>query len=196
MKILRAADHRRMAWKNGGGETTEIAVFPEGAGLDDFAWRVSMARVDVDGPFSKFPGIDRTLAILEGEGVTLKIERRIPIGLTPDSWPLSFPADVPTEAQLFSGPILDLNVMSRRGKVRHEVVRYDITADNPLEFDPVDAEAILICTKGRLRISIAGKTPVMLSPYDASVQSSPVEETLVECEVPSQFFAILFNPWS
>ena len=41
MRILRAPDYRRMPWKNGGGETTEIAVFPAGAGLDDFDWRVS-----------------------------------------------------------------------------------------------------------------------------------------------------------
>jgi environmental stress-induced protein Ves len=47
-----------MPWKNGGGETTEIAVFPDGAGLSDFDWRVSMARVDGDGPFSSFPGIE------------------------------------------------------------------------------------------------------------------------------------------
>ena len=50
-----------MPWKNGGGETAEIAVSPPGAALDDFDWRLSMARVETDGPFSAFPGIDRTL---------------------------------------------------------------------------------------------------------------------------------------
>ncbi|MDP1908248.1 MAG: HutD family protein, partial [Hyphomicrobium sp.] len=43
MRILRAKDYRRMPWKNGGGETTEIAISPEGAALDSFDWRVSMA---------------------------------------------------------------------------------------------------------------------------------------------------------
>jgi len=61
MKILRSADHKRMPWKNGGGETVEIAISPQGAGLADFDWRVSMATVASDGPFSVFPGIDRTL---------------------------------------------------------------------------------------------------------------------------------------
>ena len=75
MRILRAESYRRMPWKNGGGETTEIAVSPEGAGLDDFDWRVSMARVESSGPFSLFAGIDRTLAILEGEGHCARYRR-------------------------------------------------------------------------------------------------------------------------
>jgi len=45
MRILRSPDHKRMPWKNGGGETVEVAVFPPEAGLGDFAWRVSMASV-------------------------------------------------------------------------------------------------------------------------------------------------------
>ena len=71
MKLLRARNHRRMPWKNGGGVTTEIAVFPANAGLEDFEWRLSMATVASDGPFSLFAGIDRTLAVLEGEGLVL-----------------------------------------------------------------------------------------------------------------------------
>ena len=55
-----------MPWKNGGGTTIEIAVSPHGAGLDDFDWRVSMAHVASHGPFSLFPNIDRTLAVLSG----------------------------------------------------------------------------------------------------------------------------------
>ena len=39
MRILRGADYKRMPWKNGGGETVEIAVSPEGAALSDFDWR-------------------------------------------------------------------------------------------------------------------------------------------------------------
>ena len=62
--ILTASSYRRMPWKNGGGETVEIAVSPEGAALSEFDWRISMATVATDGPFSIFPGIDRTLSIL------------------------------------------------------------------------------------------------------------------------------------
>jgi environmental stress-induced protein Ves len=121
MRILRAAEYRSMPWKNGGGVTTEIAVSPTGAGLDDFDWRVSMARVEGGGPFSQFAGIDRTLAVLEGEGIVLDIAGRSPTTVTRASDPLSFPADVPTAAALIGGPITDLNVMTRRSRMTHSV---------------------------------------------------------------------------
>ena len=59
-------DYRTMPWKNGGGSTTELAIFPEDAKLDHFIWRLSTASVNTAGPFSHFSQIDRTLAILSG----------------------------------------------------------------------------------------------------------------------------------
>src|SRR5688572_25695921 len=100
MRIVRAADCRVMPWKNGGGTTTEIAVHPESAGLGDFLWRVSMARVESDGPFSAFPGIDRTLTILNGAGILLTVDGRDAIALTPDSAPFAFPGVAPAAATL------------------------------------------------------------------------------------------------
>jgi len=41
-----------MTWKNGGGVTREIICQPLGAGMDDFDWRVSIAHIASDGPFS------------------------------------------------------------------------------------------------------------------------------------------------
>lgn len=123
MRLLKAAGHRRMPWKNGGGETIEIAVHPPGAGLAGFEWRVSMATVAADGPFSLFEGIDRTLSILRGAGMDLAVEGRGRARLTARSDPLSFPADRPAEARLHDGPITDLNVMTRRGLWRHRVSR-------------------------------------------------------------------------
>jgi len=129
MRILRAAAYRVMPWKNGGGTTTEIAVSPDGAGLDDFDWRVSMARVETSGPFSSFAGIDRTLSVLEGDGVVLDIAGQTPARLTAASAPLAFPGDVPTGATLIGGPITDLNVMTRRGCMAHKVERRPLSAE-------------------------------------------------------------------
>lgn len=56
MKSLHARDYKRMPWKNGGGETVEIAIFPADASVETFEWRISMATVANDGPFSIFPG--------------------------------------------------------------------------------------------------------------------------------------------
>lgn len=124
IRLLRAAGHPMMRWKNGGGFTTEVAVFPARAALDAFDWRISMADVVTDGGFSRFPGIDRTLAILAGEGIRLDIDGREAIELTREGAAAAFPADVPTEATLIGGPIRDLNVMTRRGVFTHKVTRH------------------------------------------------------------------------
>ncbi len=126
--VLRSSTYRRMPWKNGGGETVEIAVSPEGAALSDFDWRISMATVATDGPFSIFTGIDRTLSILEGNGMSLTIEGAVPVLLTQGSVPLAFPADVPVSATLPGGQITDLNVMTRRGALSHRVESLEISS--------------------------------------------------------------------
>ncbi len=51
-------------WKNGGGVTREIVCQPPGAGLAAFDWRVSIATIASDGPFSLFAGIDRVITLL------------------------------------------------------------------------------------------------------------------------------------
>jgi uncharacterized protein len=123
MRILHFVDYRRMPWKNGGGETIEIAVSPEGAGLDNFDWRISMAKVESDGPFSQFPGVERTLSVLEGEGIALSIEGMPSISLGKARAPFSFDASLKTDAQLKDGAIVDLNVMSRKGAASHHCYR-------------------------------------------------------------------------
>ena len=154
-----------MPWKNGGGTTTEISVSPDGAGLDDFGWRVSMARVEAGGPFSSFAGIDRTLCVLEGQGIVLDIAGGAPAELTAASAPFSFPADVPTGAVLISGPITDLNVMTRRGRMAHTVERLTVAA--PLEIE-AEADTTLVLPLDR-EIMLVGDAPDRLGPLDALV---------------------------
>ena len=150
MKLLRASDHKRMPWKNGGGETVEIAVSPEGAGLADFDWRVSMATVATDGPFSIFPGIDRTLSILDGEGMTLFIKGRAPERLTQASEPLPFAADAPTSATLIEGTITDLNVMTRRGRFTHSVPRVLVDGHSEVAFET--GTNLILCHRGHVEV--------------------------------------------
>ena len=57
-RVIRNQDLTRIPWKNGGGTTAEVAAFPEGSNFETFGWRISMADVTSDGPFSSFPEID------------------------------------------------------------------------------------------------------------------------------------------
>ncbi|ACS86430.1 HutD/Ves family protein [Musicola paradisiaca] len=104
-------------WKNGGGETREICriAAPQG----DFAWRASIATLSQDGAFSLFPGIDRVITLLSGEGVALQAE----------DWrhalrchqPFRFTGEQAIVAHLRGGESLDFNIMTDRRYCRSQV---------------------------------------------------------------------------
>ncbi|SFI67510.1 hypothetical protein SAMN04515648_1112 [Phyllobacterium sp. CL33Tsu] len=149
MRILRAGAHKRMPWKNGAGVTTEIAIAPEGAAIDSFDWRISMAKVPDSGPFSAFAGIDRVLAVLDG-AMNLQVGAGTPVKLGSTSPALPFPGDIPTRADVIE-TVIDLNVMVRRGRFTARVT--------PLERQELTAEAketfLLLRSKATLH---AGET--------------------------------------
>jgi uncharacterized protein len=152
MRIIRSSAYRRMPWKNGGGETVEIVIAPAGATLDAFDWRVSMARVASSGPFSRFPGIDRTLAVLTGAGIRLDVAGRGAVTLERTTPPFAFSGDDPAAAELVDGPIEDLNVMTQRTRYRHRLSRISATAPVHL---PREGEILVAITRGAAGTAIA-----------------------------------------
>ena len=108
-------------WKNGGGSTTELKVYPAGSGFDQFHWRLSVADVGTDGPFSLFPGVDRTISLLEGSGMRLVTDTNTQTLLTAQQPLYQFPGEILISASLLNGPTKDFNVMTRRDRCRHQV---------------------------------------------------------------------------
>lgn len=141
MKIIRADEQTTTPWKNGGGSTTEIAAEPAGASLDTFHWRISMAQVASDGPFSEFPGIDRTLSVVKGTGLSLTIGDNAPVMLDRGSPAISFAGDIATSARLGAGEITDLNVMTWRLRFSHRLRR--IREAESCDFDGADIAVVL-----------------------------------------------------
>jgi environmental stress-induced protein Ves len=119
--VLRAADRRRLPWKNGGGITSDVVAYPAGATTDDFEWRVSIAEVDVAGPFSRFAGVDRTLWVLEGAlARDFAGERHV---LCQTDAALTFRGEATVSGAPLDGVARDLNVMTRRDRWRADVKR-------------------------------------------------------------------------
>ncbi|MFD9789832.1 HutD family protein [Streptomyces sp. NPDC059070] len=114
-------------WRNGGGATREIASRP--AGADDFGWRASVADIGRGGPFSEFPGVDRTLTLLSGDGVRLRCPGVFDRLLTGVGEPFGFSGDLALDAELPSGPCRVLNLMVRRGRWTARVDRSDHTVE-------------------------------------------------------------------
>ncbi|MFD7630527.1 HutD family protein [Streptomyces sp. NPDC059851] len=169
VRILRAGDRPAGAWKNGGGVTREIAAWPEAAGTDDFTWRVSLAEVVADGPFSAFPGVDRTLTLVEGAGMDLTVAgaRRV---VDERFAPQDFPGDAPTGCRLLGGGVVNFNVMYRRGAAPAQtaVVRGSLA----LRTAP-DEVLLVVALEGPAHLDAEGARTV-LDRYDAAlVAASP-----------------------
>jgi environmental stress-induced protein Ves len=90
--------------------------------MDDFEWRVSIATIAADGPFSVFNGIDRVITLLEGAGMRLRAEDgRFDQTLDKPLAPFAFPGEAPVACTLLAGESQDFNVMTRREKLQAEV---------------------------------------------------------------------------
>lgn len=132
-------------WKNGGGTTREIAVWPPGADMDTFAWRISVADIAADGPFSAFPGIDRQIVLIDGAGVHLQAHddtfchKLVRVGE-----PFAFSGDTAVHATLVDGPTRDFNVMTRRGTCRAEIA----LMRQPFTAVPVTATVLVLALRG------------------------------------------------
>jgi environmental stress-induced protein Ves len=119
--LLRTGDYRRTRWKNDGGWTTEIARDPRD---DDaaFRWRVSIADIESDGPFSSFPGIDRDLLLLAGNGIELDIDDGPTRRLAERFQRVHFAGESRVGCRLVAGATRDFNVMARRDAIRADVI--------------------------------------------------------------------------
>ncbi|ARU89840.1 HutD family protein [Pseudomonas sp. M30-35] len=142
------ANAKHMPWKNGAGSTAELAIAPPGASLEDFAWRISSARVGAHGSFSSFTGLDRSLAILSGAGLRLHTEDAAAFELTADSQPWEFRGEASVYAELVDGEVTDFNVISRRADWAHNLQSLDISANHSLAAAEQTTVLMIYCHAG------------------------------------------------
>jgi environmental stress-induced protein Ves len=163
--LIGPSHHRVMPWKNGFGTTTEIAIDPPDSDVGGrFRWRLSIADVERSGPFSVFPGYERTIMVIAGHGMELAIADRPPRRLDRLFDPVVFSGDSAAECRLLDGPIRDFNLMVERTALRShlEVVRLDAA---PRLLGLASADRIIHCFEGVAALSTHGSaTAEMLQP--------------------------------
>lgn len=130
IKLIKKADYVQMPWKNGQGLTAQIDIFPADAVFpgNDFLWRLSSATVHAASPFSQFPGCDRYLSILKGDGLFLN--KKI-LGSKEIYY---FHGEEEIHGKLINNTVLDLGLIFRRDSVRATMTFEHIPAGQTREW--------------------------------------------------------------
>ncbi|MFL4475333.1 HutD family protein [Paeniglutamicibacter sp. MACA_103] len=161
--VIAYAGIKPAPWRNGGGVTRQIASgklgvsgFPDSVSGDEWDWRLSIADVESEGPFSAFVGMTRILTVIEGEGLAITIDGA---GQVLERYrPLRFDGGSATSATLPFGPIRDFNLMTRTGTVTGHVSIEELSPEHPLQL-----------AGGRLGVLLQGQATVLAGGNQAQV---------------------------
>jgi uncharacterized protein len=166
MRIVRQSQFKSSPWKNGGGITHEAMRSPSRG--DAFRWRVSVAHIDSSGPFSDFAGYARTMVLLRGGGIALKLSDGTRRAMRAVGDLAQFDGALGVDCALLSGPCVDLNLMTSNamGAVHarverlHEPLSYGARTGEAMGVFPSDAAVEIRPDEGRATV---------LEPWDLAV---------------------------
>ncbi|MBS1226869.1 MAG: hypothetical protein H6R17_146 [Proteobacteria bacterium] len=173
-QLVALGDVSASPWRNGGGVTRELAVWPPDG--DSWTWRMAVAEVEHDGPFSRFPGIERWFAVLSGDGVQLVIDEQAQ-QLTCRSAPLRFDGGVATDCRLLGGATQDFNLMLRRSQARAVMRRLSGNLDVVLAAPKTIA---VYAIDAAVRIDL-GHRALRLAPGNLAWKALPAGTSLQVC---------------
>lgn len=170
-----SADYIQMPWANGKGQTTEIYKREQEGQLH---WRLSMAAVVEDGPFSIFPDTLRNLTVISGKGFDL-VTNETRFRADPLK-PVSFHGDMQISAENVLGKCNDFNVMWNFGLPQPDVYALE---NKQHIIEPNEGQVAIFAVKS------SQLTGIKMARYDMILTSEPVEfkSGLVIC-VGMEFF--------
>ena len=156
-----------MPWANGRGTSYEIASDRNDA--EEWTWRLAMAPVNENGAFSRIECVNRFLAVVEGAGMLLSVDRK-KLQCKPMQV-VRFRGDAITDATLTDGPITDINLMIRRKEADGEMAIV-------FEAGPLDGANIVVAVGGSAQVQ-CGELTVDLEPHDSMLECEAETVALV-----------------
>ena len=157
-KIYSPQSFQTLPWRNGLGSTVELLAETPNKN-EDFSWRLSIASVANDGPFSDFSGYDRTLLLLEGSGITLNKPNGVFKVLNSSLDYANFKGEDLIDATLHDGPIKDFNIMTLRSICTSSVTAIDETSESLLN---INADKLLVYSIKPVIIKIGLESSISL----------------------------------
>lgn len=153
-RILPASGYRRMQWKNGAGWTSEILKVHGSDDRDsnDWEWRLSIAEIETDAPFSAFPGVERELVLLAGNGLRLRFDDGAVHELLPPHDKLRFAGERVVVGELIDGATRDFNLMWKRDRCSAQLWHRPLVGTMVMFVAPGEAWAVHVLA-GQLRFA-------------------------------------------
>jgi environmental stress-induced protein Ves len=112
---------------------------------------LSIAEIDEDAPFSAFPGVDRELVLLEGNGLRLRFDDGEVVELQPPHDRLRFAGERVLRGELVDGPTRDFNLMWKREAVDARLWHRPLVGSMLLFAEPGSAWALHVLA-GQARV--------------------------------------------
>jgi len=139
IRVIAANEYRRVRWKNGLGWTREIVRLPDN---DAWIWRLSIAEIEHDAPFSRFPGVGRELVLLGGNGLRLRFGSGEVRELLPPHASVRFEGEAAVTGELVDGPTTDFNLMWRRDAIDAQLWHRPMVGAMVVFIDPGETWAV------------------------------------------------------
>lgn len=183
--LHRASQHQVQPWKNGQGKTQEIAKCTDvkTANGPSFVWRLSIATIEQEGPFSRFPGTDRTLMLLDGKGLQLTVAPLDTVCLLDRRYNhISFDGAAKVDCGLKEGGVTAFNVMTSQAGGGHEVIVFEqVTQGHSLPSH--QGPLLIFCTEKAVTVQVSGQN-YKLTQYDMlELPQPPGDGVLVSSEM-------------
>lgn len=156
-RVIPAHDYHRERWRNGLGWTREILRL-DTPGTDGWDLRLSIAEIERDAAFSAFPGVDRELVLLRGNGLRLRFDDGRVETLLPPHQRLRFAGEAVLQGELLDGLTHDFNAMWRREALQVELLHRPLVGPMLFFTEPALAWAIHLIG-GQARFDAASGLP-------------------------------------
>ena len=156
-RVIPANEYRRIRWRNGQGWTREIHA--EGT-AEDWSWRLSIAEIEHDAAFSLFPGVDRELMLLSGDGLRLRFDDGECVELSPPHDRHRFAGERALTGELVDGTTHDFNLMWRRDRIRADTWHRPLVGPMVIFVEPGSTWVVHLIA-GRARFDATSGLPAL-----------------------------------
>ena len=110
--IIPSKQNSLSPWLNGAGLTRQIAIYPSGATMLDFVWRISVANIESNTVYSNFAHTNRLQMLLSGDGIVLTLPHKVCV-LNQQYQYIDFSGDDIASCYLLKHPCQVLNIMTQ-----------------------------------------------------------------------------------